>query len=89
MTNLVWESVQVVRANANKLFLFKSFLTFDLESHSGEPLKDFRNAFVVSIKGKQGSLAAFEQFFPQNNSKRMRIGRSEHALCPAECSLLT
>ena len=62
--------MQVVRANANKLFLFKSFLAFDLESHSGEPLKDFRDAFVVSIKGKQGSLAAFEQFFPQNNSKR-------------------
>ena len=47
----------VVRANANKLMLFKSFLAFDLENIRGEPLKDLDGAVVVSVKGKQGSLA--------------------------------
>lgn len=45
---------EVVRANANKLMLFKSFLAFDLENIRGEPLKDLDGAVVVSVKGKQG-----------------------------------
>ena len=51
--------VQVVRANANKLFMFKSFLAFDLENLRGEPLKNLGDSVVVSVKGKQGSLAVY------------------------------